>query len=199
MPAGQLKQRGGIYGDAAPPAEAKIHEVFNPARCVRLSSSVELTKYWPYIHELNPQHVKRATKERGFQLDRPLYLGGPVTKLPLKPSKGAKLVLTSVMPSRWKRVPFVINEVTNHFIKRLSHTQPRRVNSPQSLSLHWISLYWCGTITAINGYSPRCPTKSHEITLRINVAPVFIVCVCGKKRSSILIPSMFLLYGSYTC
>lgn len=84
--------------------------------------------------------MKRATKERGFQLDRPLYLGGPVTKLPLKPFKGAKLVLTSVMPSRWKRVPFVINEVTNHFIKLLSHTQPRRVNSPQSPPLPLLSL-----------------------------------------------------------
>lgn len=77
---------------------------------------------------LIPQHVKRATKERGFQLDRPLYLvgrrmrRGDDTKLPLKAFKGAKLVLTSVMPCRWKRVPFVINEVTNHFIKRLSHT-----------------------------------------------------------------------------
>lgn len=187
--------------------KAKIHEVFNPVRCVRLSSSVELTKYWPYIHELNPQHVKRATKERGFQLDRPLYLGGPVTKLPLKPFKGAKLVLTSVMPSRWKRVPFVINEVTNHFIKLLSHTQPRRVNSPQSppsspplsLSLLWISLYWCRTITAINGYSPRCPTKSREITLRINVAHVFIVCIYGRRRKPVLVPSVLFALWSYTC
>lgn len=113
---------------AAPPEWEKT---CNQERCVRLSSSAELTKYRPYIHELNPQHVKRATKARGFQLDHPLYLGAPATKLPLKPFKGAKLVLTSVIPCRWKRVPFVINEVTNHFIKRFSHTHtPRRFNPP---------------------------------------------------------------------
>lgn len=72
-------------------------------------------------------------------------VGGGVTKLPLKPFKGAKLVLTSVMPCRWKRVPFVINEVTNHFIKRLfTHTHlgelippPPLLPSPSSTGSHY--------------------------------------------------------------
>lgn len=51
----------------------------------------ELTKYWPYIHEPNPQHEKRATKAKGFSIRSPTLSGGwgeregGVTQLPLKP------------------------------------------------------------------------------------------------------------------
>lgn len=153
---------------------------------------------------LIPQHVKRATKERGFQLDRPLYLvgrrmrRGDDTKLPLKAFKGAKLVLTSVMPCRWKRVPFVINEVTNHFIKRLSHTHtPRRVNSPSSLPLspsigsHTnAGLLQQSMLILLRLTHLWCTTKPREITPRINVVPslffsfLFLLSAYVKTSSS---------------
>lgn len=136
--------------------------------------------------------MKRATKARGFQLDRPLYIylgGGGVTKLPLKPFKGAKLVLTSVMPCRWKRVPFVINEVTNHFIKRLfTHTHTHLgelipLNPPFTPSSPFplldlttnAGLLQQSMVILLRLTQLWCPSKSREITSRIKVVPSFLL------------------------
>lgn len=72
--------------------------------CVGRCSSAELTKYWTCIHELNPQRGDKSGE--AFQFLR-------ATKRPLRASKGAKLGLTGVIPCGWKRISFVINEVTN--------------------------------------------------------------------------------------